>query len=112
MRLASFEMIAKAVDTGMRYLVTGDNGTRPRMTDTNGIEIDCGLATWKGSGREQLRGWTALPLEKIVLAVEEMAELADLLIAHPAEADVRQPVEHRTGSKSKRHDGRAVVLAC
>ena len=82
------------------------------MTDTNGIEIDCGLVTWKGSGREQLRRRAALPLERITLAIEEMPELADLLGAHAAEADVRRPGEHRTRSKSKGHDGRAVVLAC
>ena len=82
------------------------------MTDTNDIEIDCGLATWKGSGREQLRRWAALPLERIALAIEEMPVLADLLGANAAEADVRRPGEHRTRSESKGHDGRAVVLAC
>jgi hypothetical protein len=82
------------------------------MSDTNGKEVDCGLTTWGGAGREQLRRWAALTLERIVLALDEMREFADLLGAHPAEADVRRPVQHRTCSKSKGHDGRAVVLAC
>ena len=82
------------------------------MSDINGKEIDCGLTMWDGARREQLRRWAALPLQRIVLALEEMPELADLLGAHAAEADVRRPGEHRTRSKSKGHDGRAVVLAC
>jgi len=82
------------------------------MSNTNGKEADCGLTTWQSASRGQLRAWTAQPLDKIVLTVEEMAELADLLGAHLAEADVRRPVEHRTCSRSKGHDGRALVLAC
>ena len=38
--------------------------------------IDWSLTTWEGSRREQLRRWAALPLERIVLAIEEMADLA------------------------------------
>jgi hypothetical protein len=82
------------------------------MSDTNGKEIDCGLTMWEGARREQLRRWVDLPLERIVLALEEMPELADLLGAHPAEADIRRLGKHRTHSNSKGHDGRAVVLAC
>ncbi len=39
--------------------------------------IDWSLTTWEGSRREQLRRWAALPLERIILAIEEMEELAD-----------------------------------
>jgi hypothetical protein len=38
--------------------------------------IDWSLTTWEGSRREQLRRWAALSLEEILLAQEEMQELA------------------------------------
>ncbi len=51
------------------------------MSDADGRAIDWSLTTWEGARREQLRRWAALPLERIVLALEEMQELADWL--HP-----------------------------
>jgi len=39
--------------------------------------IDWSLTTWEGSLREQLRRWSELPLERIILAQEEMQDLAD-----------------------------------
>ena len=39
--------------------------------------IDWSLTTWEGSRREQLRRWAALPLERVILAIEEMAELTE-----------------------------------
>jgi hypothetical protein len=41
--------------------------------------IDWSLTTWEGSRREQLRRWAALSLEEILLAQEEMQELAGKL---------------------------------
>ncbi|MBI2320104.1 MAG: hypothetical protein HYY28_07690 [Betaproteobacteria bacterium] len=41
--------------------------------------IDWRLTTWEGSRREQMRRWAALPLERIILAIEEMEELAEHL---------------------------------
>ena len=41
--------------------------------------IDWSLTTWEGSRREQLRRWAALSLEEILLAQEEMRELAGKL---------------------------------
>lgn len=38
--------------------------------------IDWSLTTWEGARREQLRRWAELPLERIILALEEMEELA------------------------------------
>lgn len=38
-------------------------------------DIDWSVTTWEGSRREQLRRWAALPLERLVAAVEEMDEL-------------------------------------
>lgn len=41
-------------------------------------------ATWEGARREEMRRWAALPLERIVAAQEEMAELAEMLAAKPS----------------------------
>lgn len=46
-------------------------------------DIDWSLTTWEGARREQLRRWSELPLENIILALEEMQELAEAL-AQPA----------------------------
>ncbi len=53
------------------------------MTDSphNEQDIDWSLTTWEGARREQLRRWAALPLERAILALEEMEELAGEL--HP-----------------------------
>ena len=40
-------------------------------------DIDWSLTTWEGSRREQMRRWAALPLECIILAIEEMEEVSD-----------------------------------
>lgn len=40
-------------------------------------DIDWRLTTWEGSRREQLRRWAALPLERVILALEEMQDLAE-----------------------------------
>ena len=49
------------------------------QTDT----IDWSLTTWEGARREQLRRWAALPLERIILALEEMQDLAGQLSKPP-----------------------------
>ncbi len=41
--------------------------------------IDWSLTTWEGAAREQQRRWTALPLESVILAQEEMRELSEWL---------------------------------
>jgi hypothetical protein len=46
--------------------------------------IDWSLTTWEGAEREQLRRWAKLSLEEIVLAQEEMQDLADRLAKAPA----------------------------
>ena len=35
------------------------------------------LTTWEGARREQLRRWAALPLERIIMALEEMGDLVE-----------------------------------
>jgi hypothetical protein len=52
--------------------------------------IDWSLTTWEGAEREQLRRWAALSLAEILLAQEEMRELAEKLSTMP------------------RHDGRSI----
>lgn len=48
-------------------------------TDKQSETIDWSLTTWEGSRREELRRWSALTLEEIVRAQEEMQQLADRL---------------------------------
>ncbi|MBI4468449.1 MAG: hypothetical protein HY650_03900 [Acidobacteria bacterium] len=44
----------------------------PLRTEKN---IDWSLTTWRGSRREQLRRWAELPLERAIMALEEMEDL-------------------------------------
>jgi hypothetical protein len=48
--------------------------------------IDWSLATWEGSRREQLRRWSALPLERVIAALEEMDALSRALAAAPPQS--------------------------
>jgi hypothetical protein len=52
-------------------------------------EIDWSLTTWEGAEREQLRRWAQLSLEEILLAQEEMQELAEKLSAGNRGSDVK-----------------------
>jgi len=45
--------------------------------------IDWSLTTWEGARREQLRRWAALPLENVIMALEEMQDLAELFARTP-----------------------------
>lgn len=45
---------------------------------------DWSLTTWEGARREQLRRWRELPLERMVAALEEMAEIDARLNPHRA----------------------------
>lgn len=42
-------------------------------------DVDWTLTTWEGARREQLCRWAALPLERIVMALEEMGDLGERL---------------------------------
>ena len=46
------------------------------QADTPDEAIDWRLTTWEGAQREQLRRWAELPLENIILALEEMESLS------------------------------------
>lgn len=52
-------------------------------TETQVQIIDWRLTTWEGARREQLRRWAELPLEQMILAIEEMQEIADWLSKPP-----------------------------
>lgn len=41
--------------------------------------VDWSLTTWEGARREQLRRWSELSLDRIILALEEMQRVSDLL---------------------------------
>lgn len=45
-------------------------------TEPSDEPIDWRLTTFEGARREQLRRWAELPLEQIILALEEMEDLA------------------------------------
>jgi len=47
-------------------------------------DFDWRLTTFEGSRREQLRRWAQLPLERILMAIEEMQDIARLLGTVPA----------------------------
>jgi len=49
------------------------------MSADDAQRVDWSVTTWEGSVLEQLRRWSELPLERIILAQEEMAELAEWL---------------------------------
>ena len=50
-----------------------------RQSEARPDDIDWSLTTWEGARREQMRRWSELPLERIILALEEMEELAKRL---------------------------------
>lgn len=51
----------------------------PKASEPGREEIDWSLTTWEGARREQMRRWSELPLERIIVALEEMEELAKRL---------------------------------
>lgn len=48
-------------------------------------DLDWRLTTFEGARREQLRRWAELPLENMVLALEEMQEISQMLGTAPAD---------------------------
>ena len=49
--------------------------------ETRRQEIDWDSCTFEGSEREQLRVWTYLPLRQKLMALEEMCDLAEKMLA-------------------------------
>jgi hypothetical protein len=52
--------------------------------DSQTQNFDWRLTTFEGSRREQLRRWAQLPLENILLAIEEMQDISQPLGMAPA----------------------------
>lgn len=52
--------------------------------ESHTTDFDWRLTTFEGSRREQLRQWAQLPLERILMAIEEMQDIARLLGTVPA----------------------------
>jgi hypothetical protein len=48
-------------------------------------EFDWRVTSFEGARREQLRRWAHLPLERILLAIEEMQDIAHALGTVPAD---------------------------
>lgn len=48
-------------------------------------EFNWRVTSFEGARREQLRRWARLPLERILLAIEEMQDLAQALGTAPVE---------------------------
>jgi CRISPR-associated protein Csx17 len=75
-------------------------------------EFDWRLTSFEGSRREQLRRWAQLPLEHILLAIEEMQDIARVLDTAPVGASgqtvqgssVKEP-SPGYGKSGGRHDG-------
>lgn len=59
-------------------------------SDQQSETVDWNLTTWDGARREQMRRWAALPLERIILALEEMQELGKQLSLSSAHSDPTQ----------------------
>ncbi len=80
------------------------------MADKPEDKADWSLATWEGAERESLRRWAALPLERVIAALEEMQELGEALhtpdtlaIKPQHTASVQEPRSdygHGTGNRS------------
>ncbi|MCS6305693.1 MAG: hypothetical protein H8K07_18815 [Nitrospira sp.] len=52
--------------------------------DAQPTDFDRQLTSFEGTHREQLRRWAQLPLENILLAIEEMEDIPHMLGAAPA----------------------------
>ena len=65
--------------------------------------VDWKLATWDGAKGEAFRRWAALPLERIIAALEEMQELDDeLRSSDVAGAIEEQQAGYDTGTENDR----------
>ena len=57
-----------------------ENSNKQTKIKTNLVNnIDWNLTTWEGAQKEQLKRWANLSLKEILLAQEEMQELANKL---------------------------------
>jgi len=72
------------------------------MAKNSKVEVDWKLVTWDGAQREALRRWAALPLERIVAALEEMQELGEELRSSSVGLGVgEQQGDYHAGTKDE-----------
>lgn len=69
--------------------------------------IDWNLTTWEGSRREALRRWAALPLERIIAALEEMQELNATLASPSGDSTLDAGDSHAIHEPSADYGGMA-----
>lgn len=60
--------------------------SEPQSTD-----FDWSLTSFEGVRREQLRRWAQLPLEDILLAIEEMQDISQQLGTMPTQSGATRP---------------------
>lgn len=81
------------------------NAMSEYMPDNNlpAPDFDWRLANFDGARREQLRRWAQLPLEDILLAIEQMEDISRLLASTQCQ-DGQSPIHnHGTGKSEKGH---------
>lgn len=67
--------------------------------------VDWNLTTWEGSRREALRRWAALPLERIIAALEEMQELNATLASPSRDSTLDSGDSHAVHEPSAEYGG-------
>ena len=66
-----------------------------RDNESAASEFDWRVTTFEGARREQLRRWACLPLEHILLAIEEMQDITHALGTAPAGGYEEAPGQER-----------------
>lgn len=70
----------------------------------NERDIDWRSATWDGARREQMRRWAELPLERAIMALEEMEEVAKEFAQAPQNSPVARETQQGYVTGSPTHD--------
>lgn len=71
----------------------------PRISD-----FDWRLTSFDGARREQLRRWAQLPLENILLAIEEMEDISRLLASTQGQEGQSPIHNYEAGMSERRHE--------
>jgi hypothetical protein len=68
-----------------------NSGPLPGVVAPDADGIDWSRTTFEGARREQLRRWAELPLRQVILALEEMEEIAAWLGAGSTDSSTPGP---------------------
>jgi hypothetical protein len=60
-------------------------------SERQSTDFDWRLTSFEGARREQLRRWAQLPLEDILLAIEEMQDISQQLGTMPTQSRTTRP---------------------